>query len=252
VAVIWQQTLRGTRYEVRRAGRSHRLYTDGVFHSQYNPGQTLTRSVWDLLMIPAFFLPAGAIRRVLVLGVGGGTVLHLLRDFVRPQQMVGVELNPVHLRLARRFFGVTRPMATLIQADAIRWLRDYRGAPFDLIIDDLFFEQDGEGIRAAPLTRAWFRLLHKNLSRHGLAVVNVTSGKTLAESAYFSDAATARRFPAAYRLSLPQYHNIVAAFLKQPASPRALRQHLRAQAALSGRERLAFRIARLARPRARP
>jgi len=56
---------------VRSAGYSLRLYTDGVFHTQYNPGNPLTGHIWDLLMLPAFFYEPDTIKRVLVLGVGG-------------------------------------------------------------------------------------------------------------------------------------------------------------------------------------
>ncbi len=57
---------------MRTAGKTLRLYTDGVFHSQFNPNHAVTGGVWDALMLPAFFYPAeswcepGA-------GSGGGT-----------------------------------------------------------------------------------------------------------------------------------------------------------------------------------
>ncbi len=75
MAIVWSKKVAETRYEVRSAGSPLRLYTDGVFHSQYNPEQLLTGHVWDLLMLPAFFYPKNTIKRVLVLGVGGGAVV---------------------------------------------------------------------------------------------------------------------------------------------------------------------------------
>lgn len=56
MAIVWSRQLSGVHYEVRSAGNSLRLYTDGVFHSQYNPCRLITGHVWDLLMLPAFFL----------------------------------------------------------------------------------------------------------------------------------------------------------------------------------------------------
>ena len=91
------------RYQVRTAGRTRRLYTNGVFHSQYNPANPVTGHVWDLLMIPAFFHAPDSVQRVLVLGVGGGAVIGLLRRFVSPAAVVGFELSPLHVFVARRF-----------------------------------------------------------------------------------------------------------------------------------------------------
>ncbi|GIT25225.1 MAG: hypothetical protein CM1200mP41_12690 [Gammaproteobacteria bacterium] len=36
-----------------------------------------------------------------------------------PCQIVGVEIDPIHLEIARDFFGVTPEMATLHQANAL-------------------------------------------------------------------------------------------------------------------------------------
>lgn len=252
MAIIWQKNINDTRYQVRKAGNSTRLYSDGVFHSQHNPHHPVTRGVWDLLMLPAFFQPAGKIRRILVLGVGGGSVLHLLQRYLQPQELVGIELVPVHLDIARRFFGIDKKTARLVCADAIQWLKDYDGPPFDMIIDDLFGEEQGEGVRAAPLTAQWFRLLDKNLSPHGLAVINLISRKSLHESAYFSNTATRRRFPGAYSLTLPQFHNIISAFLKQDATPAALRKRISDIPGLnhrSGPNKLNFRLQKI-KPRA--
>lgn len=135
MAILWQKHLDGTHYEVRTAGKSHRLYTNGVFHSQYHPERATTGGIWDLLVLPAFFLAPEKIQRVLVLGVGGGAVIRQLQRYVRPQSIVGVELNPVHLEVARRFFGVDDSMAELHQADAVSWLESYSGPPFDMIIE---------------------------------------------------------------------------------------------------------------------
>lgn len=245
MAIIWQKIIKGSRYEVRKAGNSTRLYTDGVFHSQHNPGHPVTRGVWDLLMLPAFFQPPGTVRSVLVLGVGGGSVLHLLQRFVQPQKIIGIELNPVHLTVARRFFGIKKRMATLYQADAINWLQEYQGPPFDMIIDDLFGEDGGEGVRAAPLNAQWFKLLEKNLTRHGIAVINLISRKSLRESAYFTNQRIARLFPDAYSLTLPHFHNIVATFLKKESSGNSLRKHLHSIPGLNDRngpDKLTFHI----------
>jgi spermidine synthase len=245
VAIIWQKKLKGTRYEIRKAGNSIRLYTDGVFHSQYNPDHPITRSVWDLLMLPAFFYDNASIKRVLVLGVGGGSVLQLLHKFIQPEEMIGIELNPVHIQIAKRFFGINKKIATLYADDAIRWMEKYQGPPFDMIIDDLFGEVDGEGVRPIPLNSKWLGLLNRHTTKQGLIVANTVDTKTLKQCAYFDNQRIHRSFKSVFRMSIPQLENIVAVFLKQPSSSKQLRQNIFAIEGLnkqSGPNRLNVRI----------
>lgn len=248
MAIVWQKKVKGTLYEVRKAGNSTRLYTGGVFHSQFNPDHPITGSVWDLLMLPAFFQPEGKVRRVLVLGVGGGSVLQLLHRYVKPDVLIGVELIPTHLTIARKYFGISKKIATLVQADAIDWMQNYQGPPFDMIIDDLFGEEAGEGVRAIPLSAWWLKLLNKNLSADGLLVVNLISRQSLQESAYFTNRAVARYFKSVFTLTLPLLHNLVAVFLKNESTGQVLRKQARNIADLNksiGPNKLPFRIRKM-------
>lgn len=245
MAIIWQKTLKDTRYEIRKAGNSTRLYTDGVFHSQYNPDNPITRSVWDLLMLPAFFAEKNTIKRILVLGVGGGAVIQLLHKHVHPDEIIGIELNPVHTTVAKRFFGINKKIATLYSADAISWMEKYQGPPFDMIIDDLFGEVNGEGVRPVSLNSKWLGLLHKHITKNGLIVANVVDKKSLKESAYFTSKRTAAYFKSAFQLTVPQLENIVAAFLKNESSTKVLRKNIKQIPGLnhrSGKNKLNVRI----------
>ena len=106
MAVIWQKYVNGTKYQVRRAGLTRRLYTNDVCHSEFNPDKLVTGSIWDLLVLPAFFHTPGKIKRVLMLGVGGGASILQLHHLLQPDHITGLELDPVHLDIARRFFNV--------------------------------------------------------------------------------------------------------------------------------------------------
>ena len=241
MALIWQKTLAATDYQVRSAGQTRRLYTNGVFHSQYNPNRPWTHGVWDLLMLPTLFHQPGQIRRVLVLGVGGGAVIRLLQEHIQPEEIIGIDLNTVHLSVARRFFGVKRSSAQLVRADACDWLRTYRGAPFDLIIDDLFGEEEGEPVRAVNLDVPWCRVLKRHLSTRGIIVVNTMGNRDLRESAFLSHPETARSFRSAWRLSLPLYDNVVGAFLRIDARHNTLYKALDVLPRTAGRK-LDFRM----------
>ncbi|MCW8127966.1 methyltransferase domain-containing protein [Microbulbifer halophilus] len=223
MALIWQKRVGDNRYQVRSHGASVRLFSNGVFHSQWNPRDPLKGSLWELLLLPAFFLPPGQIRSVLLLGVGGGALIRLLQRYVSPQRIVGVDLDPVHLDVARRFFGVRD--AELVCADA----RDYVAAElsgkkpgsFDLVIDDLFGHTDGEAERAVAADPEWARSLSRLLRDRGLLVSNFGSRRELLASGWRRPAIRAD-FPRSWTADLPTYENCVLATSRQPLFRRQL------------------------------
>lgn len=228
MAIVWQKKVSHNDghdfYEVRSAGRTRRLYTNGVFHSQYNPSRPVAGSVWDLLLLPAFFHPLGSIKRVLVLGVGGGAVMKQLQYFLQPELAIGVELNRIHLQVAKRFFNVRGAGIQLIEADAIQWLKGYEGPPFDLIIDDLFGEENGEPCRAVSLDESWCKTLMQNLTKKGSVVVNFETHSALEGCFWIEKSMNAWR--QVYQFTTPLYSNCVALFTQQTTSRTEFRENL--------------------------
>jgi spermidine synthase len=246
MAVIWEHADHGKRYEVRAAGRTRRLYTDGVFHSHYNPIHGVTGGVWDLLLLPAFLLPRDRALRILVLGVGGGAVLKMLERFMPAAKMVGVDLDPVHLRVAREHFEVPGSVR-LHQADAMAWMRRYKGKPFDLIIEDLFGGR-GEPRRAVPMDRLWASELMSHLTADGVLVANFVDSAELRRSALFADRNMRRCFGRGIQFTTLMDTNAVGAFFRQPVEGDDLRPRLYEEPLLDTRRmgcRLRFRMRKL-------
>jgi spermidine synthase len=121
-----------------RAGRSGTsLRIDGTHASLYRPGRTATGSVWDALAAPLLWLPRGRRRKVLVLGLGGGSAARLVRAIAPRARIVGVEWNAEVIRAARRWFDLDALGVEIVQEDARRYLTRCR-ARFDVVIDDVF------------------------------------------------------------------------------------------------------------------
>lgn len=228
MAVIWQKTVAGKTYEVRAAGNSRRLYTDGVFHSQYNPAHHLTGNVWDLISLPAFFMSPEQIRRVLVLGVGGGAVMQQFARWFPQAQLIGIELDRLHIQIAREHFQLIGDNIELIHGDAIDWVRRYRGLPFDLVIDDLFAEQQGEPQRVIEANHRWTSELAGLLTKHGTLVMNFTESCSLRDSYLLSRDSLPYGFVQAYRLMTPLYDNQIGVFLRETAKTNEWRQRIQA------------------------
>ena len=223
MTLLWESSHDGTRYSVRSHGASVRLYSNGVFHSQWNPERPFAGGVWDCLALPALYREPAHIRHVLVLGVGGGAVIRQLESLIAFESLTGVEIDAVHLDVARRWFGVedvavrSSSKVTLVEADAVAWLQDRAGEPFDLVIDDLFGHRDGEPVRARPLTPDWVSLLRRSVDDAGLVVVNGVDGRELkAAASVFAD----EGFRHARRWSQAGYENAVGVFAAAPLVPR--------------------------------
>ena len=226
MAVIWSKQAGEDSYEVRTAGNSVRLYKNRVFHTQWNPQRPLSNGVWDLLFLPALFVPPGSVRRVLLLGVGGGAVINQFRHLLQPESIVGVELDPVHLKIARQFFSVKHKSVELLCADAISWLADYRGEPFDLIVEDLFTEHEGEPARVVNADRQWFSMLLSRLNRGGMLVINFEDAQQMRQAGAAYVAAIGGQPDIRYHFNQPTYGNSVCAFLSDCVKPAELRQRL--------------------------
>ena len=92
---------------------------------------------------------------VLMVGLGGGTQIHLLRRMVRPRQISAIERDPAIVRVARDWFGLGRVGGIEFLCDeADRVVQSLAAADrrFDFIMEDAAYAETPD--RALPLARA--------------------------------------------------------------------------------------------------
>jgi len=241
MARIWQHRCDGSHYEIRTAGRSVRLYTNGVLHSQYHPEHVFGGGVWDLLGLPALWSPGPHLSGVLMLGLGGGAAVRQLHELRSWDRFVALERNPVHIRVARRFFDLDALPAELLELDAVPWTSRYAGDPFDLVIDDLFSDARGEASRAVRFTPGWYRRLRRLVSSRGILVVNFGDTRELSR-ALRSIPGLSKDFASVYKLTLPAYGNAVAALLREPHTAEELDRAVKAIRPRRRRSRLRYHL----------
>ena len=217
MTTLWEHEADGTHYSVRQSGASIRLYSNRVFHSQWNPNKPFAGGVWDCLSLPILYRPLHSLPRILLLGVGGGAVIRQLQHLCNFTELCAIEIDAHHIDIASRFFGVDDPRVTLHHQDAIQWLANYTGPPFDLIIDDLFGHDEGEPLRACELTSTWTDLLRHHLTEAGLLVVNCVDSKEL-KNALPELADSGFRY--GYRWTLQAYENAIGVLGNDPIHAR--------------------------------
>lgn len=251
MAIIHQQKHAGKRYQIRTAGASIRLYTNGVLHSQFNPNRRSTGSVWDLLVAPALLLPSTQLQRILLLGVAGGVVIHMLNEIAETPEFTGIELDPIHLSLGRRFFGLDLPNVELIAQDARHWVQTCSGPPFDLIVDDMFADCDHVARRAVCCDRSWMQQLLPLLSEHGILVGNFADLSEFRNSAFADTPPGSAQKPHLVSMRLDTLENVVAARSLHPLVPAQIKQRIAVYFGNRMASRVDIRSVKSKRPRVR-
>jgi len=226
VAILWQRKYGDQHYEVRTAGKSRRLYKNGVCHSQFNPDNIITGSIWDLLILPVCYQPEISLRRVLVLGVGGGAVIRQLNGLFSPVSITGIEKDPMHLEIGRRYFGLDLENLDLVESDAVTWLENNKRRKYDLIIEDIFTESSRRPVRSISAGKTWLNSLLKQLTGHGILVMNFASGDEFRESVVYRDMNVRNHFGSIYQLSMPTLDNQVIAMHKYPVLHTAIHRNI--------------------------
>lgn len=212
MAVVWEQNIEDNHYEVRTAGASVRLYRNGVNHSQWNPNRPLAGSIWDLITLPTLYGAPKMIQDVLVLGFGAGTVGCQLAELVAPRRIVGIELDPIHLSIAEGFFDCPE-ICELVAADAVEWVASSQEIErFDVIIEDLYGEEDGLPVRCVPMDEAWCHSLSRMLRPGGILIFNVIEPDKIQHLPIFHSKKLGKRFSETLSYRIDGYENRTIAF----------------------------------------
>ncbi len=138
------------------------LLIDGVVQSVAVADGPLGTGYWPSM------LPETRPRRALILGLGGGTIAHLIWRQFGPVPILGVEINHAVTRLARSAFGLDRPELEIVEGDALTYVAGAQGR-FDYVAVDLF---DAGRIPQGIFARPFLRHLRRLMAPGGLAAVN--------------------------------------------------------------------------------
>ncbi|SRR5579875_1543123 len=120
----------------------------------------------------AAMIPDVKPRRALVLGLGAGTVVHLLTRRFGAVPIVAVDDDAEIVEVARTEFALDLPNVQIVVGDAFAYV-ETANEHFDLILVDLY-----HGAQPAPgmVSRPFLSGLKRILSPRGLVVFNLYSG----------------------------------------------------------------------------
>lgn len=110
--------------------------------------------------------PSPDIKRILVLGVAGGTVIHLLRTIYPDADIEGVDIDEEMIRIGRKYFDLGEFRIT--NADANAYVASARKR-WHVIIIDLYIGASIPSFVADPI---FLRNVHRSLLPGGKAIIN--------------------------------------------------------------------------------
>lgn len=128
-------------------------------------------------------LPHQSVAKVLVLGVGGGSVIRLLAQHASCERIVGVEFQPHLQDWAIRHMGLGDVGMEWVVGDAAQFVTNADAASFDFIIDDAFSQDAGEAVRAFRADRIWLDKLARLLRPGGQLVLNFADNPSMMQAA---------------------------------------------------------------------
>ena len=112
----------------------------------------------------------GGPRRVLMVGLGGGTFSTLVHRALPDATIDAVEIDPVVVQAARMHFGLREDGRYRVHvADAADWIARAQSA-YDFVLLDAYA---GEGIPEALATRGFFEAVARRLAPGGVVAINI-------------------------------------------------------------------------------
>lgn len=226
-------------FEVKSAFSHIRVRKQGSVRSLLfvrDRGEEVVETALDLrnphhLLVPytqsmfASYLFSSKQERVLIVGLGGGAMIHFLKHHDPQLQVDVLEIDPVIVKIADEYFQTrSGKNVKIITADAFEYLKNTQRR-YDVIYMDAFLkpsaDTDSTGVPLRLKTIRFFQSIQEKLNPQGLVVFNLNIHGTTR-----NDLNTIRNaFPRVYVFRVPHSENlvVVASLVKAKAKASALK-----------------------------
>ncbi len=107
---------------------------------------------------------------ILILGLGGGSVISVINKFFPGAQIVGVEIDPKMVDLGKKYLQLDRAKnLNIVIDDASQYVKGELRGRFDLILNDCYL---GYNTPAALESKDFLANVYRLLSKNGIFVSN--------------------------------------------------------------------------------
>jgi len=185
-------------------------------------------------------------REVLLVGLGGGGMIHFLKRTDPQVRIDAVEIDPLVVKLANKYFDVrSEGTVQITTADGFKYIAE-TPKQYDAIYMDAFLkpsaDTDGTGAPLALRTRQFYKQLQQKLKPGGVVAFNLNPHPRLNDDVRAIEEA----FPQVYVFPLTQYGGAVVLASTEPARVKPA-EFVRRGQALDRRFRSTVRFQEMAR-----
>ncbi|HXL38812.1 MAG TPA: fused MFS/spermidine synthase [Ktedonobacteraceae bacterium] len=153
------------------------ILNEGVgIHSIYNPNSILTEGPWDYFMIAPYFnnppFTQNQVRKVAIIGLGGGTAVREFTTAYGPIPIDGVEIDNAIVNMGRQYFHMNEPNLHVVLQDG-RYFLQTNSQKYDVVAIDAYQQPY---IPFQLTTQEFFQEVRNHLTPSGVTVIN--AGRT--------------------------------------------------------------------------
>ena len=142
--------------------------------SSWHPTRLLTGYAWDSITA-ACLLGANPPKRLLLLGLGGGTVVRQLLHLLPSLEVTAIEIDPAAIERARTLLGALADHVDIIEADAYDWVLHGKET-FDCLVDDVYASGADDVFRPRLIDAEMILGLRRLVNTNGIFVANFVIG----------------------------------------------------------------------------
>lgn len=118
-------------------GPQRKLVVGGLVQSVAHDFPGVENKVWAKMLEFPYALNSNP--EVLVLGLGGGTSVHLISKKLGPKSVTAVEIDGAIIEVAQKYFDLNRVSGLVLkEADAVQYVAKKNNDSFDLILVDIY------------------------------------------------------------------------------------------------------------------
>lgn len=162
--------------------------------------------------------------KVLIVGLGGGAMIHFLKQYDPKVKVDVVEIDPVIVNIAEKYFGIRGGgNVNIITTDGFEYLKNTE-TRYDVVYMDAFLkpsrDTDNTGVPLRLKTLRFYKEIQKKLTPNGLVAFNLNPHATIE-----GDVKNIREaFPQTYVFRLPNFGGlvVVGSLSEQRLQPSAL------------------------------
>ena len=159
-------------------------------------------------------------KEVLIVGLGGGSMIHFLQHYDPLVRVDAIEIDPVVVDIASKYFGIKpKKNVNIITGDGFDYLQNTK-VVYDVIYMDAFLkpsiDTDSTGTPVRLRTQQFYQDIQTKLRPGGVVMFNINSHPKIAQDLQ----GIRESFPQIYVFPLPRSHGLIVAGSTAPKRER--------------------------------